>query len=187
LHGCPSEIGAAFNVSNNNLKNLVNGPKKIGGQYQVSDNDLTSLIGCASEIPGEFNVSSNKLSSLEHGPKIVCGSYYATDNDLVSVVGIPTMIDGSLHIEHNPLLTSLKGIRAVNEMFGKIYLGNNPITSHILGVFFIKGCRGIKIWKNGDLGRAVDIVNRHIQKGRTGLLPCQQELIEAGLADFAQI
>jgi hypothetical protein len=35
--------------------------------------------------------------------------------------------------------------------------------------------------------QAIDIVNFHIEKGRAGLLPCQKELIEAGLADFAQI
>jgi hypothetical protein len=61
------------------------------------------------------------------------------------------------------------------------------ITSHILGVFFIKGCKGINSNNKGYFGRAAEIVNTHISKGRAGLLPCTQELIEAGLVAFAQI
>jgi hypothetical protein len=56
-----------------------------------------------------------------------------------------------------------------------------------LGVFFIKGCAGILTTNTGRLIKAVIIVNSYIGKGRAGLLPCQKELIEAGLADFAQI
>jgi hypothetical protein len=72
-------------------------------------------------------------------------------------------------------------------MKGFIGTFNCPITSHILGVFFIKGCEGIKTNSAGAYGKAVEIVNRYILKGRAGLLPCTQELIEAGLSDFAQI
>jgi hypothetical protein len=71
-------------------------------------------------------------------------------------------------------------------MDGGVYLRQCFITSHILGVFFIKGCTGFKTW-NMNMDIAAEIINRHISKGRAGLLPCQKELIEAGLADFAQI
>jgi hypothetical protein len=72
-------------------------------------------------------------------------------------------------------------------MNGVLSIYGTDITSHILGVFFIKGCKRIMASDKCDFGKAAEIVNRHISKGRVGLLPCQQELIEAGLADFAQI
>jgi hypothetical protein len=46
---------------------------------------------------------------------------------------------------------------------------------------------GYRLLDEGDFGNTVGIVNRHISKGRAGLLPYQKELIEAGLADFEQI
>jgi hypothetical protein len=72
-------------------------------------------------------------------------------------------------------------------MNGIIDVNRCPITSHILGVFFIKGCRSIYTTDANSFGSAAKVVNSHITKGREGLLPCQKELIDAGLADFAQI
>jgi hypothetical protein len=74
-------------------------------------------------------------------------------------------------------------------MGGSIWLNNTAIESHILGIFFIKGCKGYSaFYKKGcKLYHATQIVNKHISKGRSGLLACTQELIEAGLSDFAQI
>jgi hypothetical protein len=54
-------------------------------------------------------------------------------------------------------------------------------------VFFIKGCIGILTNEPSTFVEAAEIVNKHIDKGRAGLFACTQELIEAGLADFAQI
>jgi hypothetical protein len=57
-----------------------------------------------------------------------------------------------------------------------------------LGVFFIKGCYGITSHDaDAKISKVCDIVHKHISKGRAGLLPCTQELIEAGFAAFAQI
>jgi hypothetical protein len=101
--------------------------------------------------------------------------------------GLPDKIVGYLFLFNNPL-SSLRGINKLKEMDGPINLERCPITSHILGVFLIKGCDSIYPgMATSAFGKAADIVNQHIGKGRAGLLICTHELIEAGLSDFAQI
>jgi hypothetical protein len=164
------------------------GEPNSNGAIRVFGKNLTSLEGCPEVVNGEFDVDHNSsLSSLIGGPKEV-GDYFSANHcGLTSLEGIPTRIGSSLYLNGNPL-TSLKGINQLKEMSGRIHIYGCPIISHILGVFFIKGCQGfdltitaVKLWNTAN------IVNKHISKGRAGLLPCTQELIEAGLHDFAQI
>jgi hypothetical protein len=157
------------------------------GNLHLSNQNLTALVNVPKIIPRRFGCSYNKkLQSLIGGPTNVGGRYSANDCALTSFNGIAVKIGGDLFLPNNPL-TSLQGINQLKEMKGLIYLDDCPITSHILGVFFIKGCSGIYAHTDTMFGQAAIIVNRHISKGRAGLLPCTQELIEAGLADFAQI
>jgi hypothetical protein len=157
------------------------------GNLNISGLRLISLDGCADHVFGSFDASDNKLHNLVGGPTIVDGDYRASLCRLKSLDGIPIKIGGYLSLGTN-LLASLQGINQLKEMNGFIHLDDCPITSHILGVFFIKGCRGINVFTEVvDFDKAINIVNKHIGKGRAGLLPCQKELIEAGLADFAQI
>jgi hypothetical protein len=156
------------------------------GFYQLSECGLTSLDGCPEMIDASFDVQSNSLQSLVGGPKEIKGYYNVSSNRITSLDGIPEKIGGSLDLSDNKL-TSLQGINKLKELGTSIVITSNPITSHILGVFFINGCTGLYSFSKDDLNRAVVIVNRHVSKGRAGLLPCQKELIEAGLADFAQI
>jgi hypothetical protein len=148
--------------------------------------DITSLAGCPEIVYGDFNIGNNALISLIGGPKEVEGIYSANNCELTSLDGLPGKIGGYLDLSDNGL-SSLKGINNVRGMKGWLFVDGCQITSHILGVFFIKGCMGISADENSDLWKAAEIVNQHIDKGRAGLLPCQRALIEAGLADFAQI
>jgi hypothetical protein len=162
----------------------------VNGDMTAINKNLTSLEGCPEVIVGGFNVDENQsLTSLLGGPREVSSYYSAERCGLTSLDGLPGKIGGFLSIDINPL-TSLQGINKLKEMVGNIFVSKCPIKSHILGVFFIKGCTGVNAFTSdgdGDLFTAAQIVNRYIGKGRAGLLPCQQELIEAGLVDFAQI
>jgi hypothetical protein len=157
------------------------------GNIWIIGTNLTSLEGCPEVVVGSFVIDDHRsLASLIGGPKEVGGFYAADRCGITCLEGIPVKIGRYFDIANNPL-TSLQGINNLKEMDGWMNLRHCPITSHILGVFFIKGCKGLKTGGNQVFGKAANIVNRHIDKGRSGLLPCQQELIEAGLAEFAQI
>jgi hypothetical protein len=158
------------------------------GSLLLSNLNITSLNGCPSTVPNNFSVDrNNNLTSLVGGPTVVGGYYSAEWCSLDSLTGIPNKIGGVLYLSNN-LLTSLRDIRNLKEMNGEICVGSCPITSHILGVFFIKGCTSIYAYDvNNEFGAAAEIVNCHIKQGKSGLLPCTKELIEAGLDSFAQI
>jgi hypothetical protein len=165
---------------------LVGGPSIVDGDYSARNCSILSLSGSPSIVGADFNMHNNKLKSLVGSPKKVGGCYNAMDNEITSLDGITHIIGSSLFLIGNPL-SSLSGINQVKQMCGGVYIHGTSVISHILGVFFIKGCQGLWVKGETSCSRAAVIVNRHISKGRAGLMPCQQELIEAGLADFAQI
>jgi hypothetical protein len=160
---------------------------RIDGTVDYYGKSLTSLIGTPEYVSGDFSIDHNPITSMTGGPKEVGGHYYCRKTNISSLTGAPLKIGGCLSLNNNPHLHSLEGINQIKTMNNWIMLHNTPITSHILGVFFIKGCKGISAIHDCPLGKAVEILNRHIGKGRAGLLACTNELIGAGLADFAQI
>ena len=82
----------------------------------------------------------------------------------------------------NNKLTNLKGIHKHLEYCkGVILFQQNPINSHILGLLKIKNLQGVVFTDNS----LTDIINKYLPEGN--LLGCQQELIDAGFEDFAQL
>ena len=153
-----------------------------GGIFDCSVNNLTSLEGAPSRVDGHFYCSDNNLTSLEGAPSHV-GSFYCSYNKLTSLEGAPSHVGGSFHCTHNKL-TSLKDVhKHIAEIKGALYASDNPIKSHVLGLLLIKGVTEVRL-KNKQVE---EILNRHFGKGRAGMLMAQEELIDAGLEEFAQL
>lgn len=60
---------------------------------------------------------------------------------------------------------------------------HNYITSHVLGLMLIDGLQRVALGNK----RVETILNSHLGKGRVGMLLVQEELIDAGLEEFAQL
>jgi hypothetical protein len=61
----------------------------VGGSFDCSENQLTSLQGAPREVGGAFNCSGNQLTSLEGAPREVGGDFYCRFNPkLTSLDGI---------------------------------------------------------------------------------------------------
>jgi hypothetical protein len=172
---------------NKNLTLLDGLPTIARGLCDVSRNRLTTLVNGPKIVYQGFNCNHNPLLvSLVGGP-VEVGRYYSADDcGLTSLDGLPRKIGTHLSLDFNPL-TSLQGVNKLKEMNGYICLNNCLISSHILGILLIKGCDGIITYDRGDFGKAVQIMDRYTTKGRSGLIQCQMDLIEAGLSEFAQI
>jgi len=101
------------------LKQLPLTFNEVGGFFDCSDNNLTTLMGCPKEIHLWFNYSFNNLTSLEHSPKIVEGSFYCGSNYYItSLEGLEnTYIDGNLDVSRCKNLYSLKGFPKKVESF----------------------------------------------------------------------
>jgi hypothetical protein len=64
-------VGGSFNCSVNNLTSLENAPKSVDGDFYSSGNELTSLVGAPKTVGEDFYCSYNLLTSLEGAPETV--------------------------------------------------------------------------------------------------------------------
>ena len=102
------KVNGNVDCSNNNLTSLEGCPQEVGGHFDCSVNKLTSLEGSPTEVGGNFNCEHNQLISLEGSPKEIGGSLNCSYNKLTSLKGCPSKIGRSLNCSYNKL-TSLKG------------------------------------------------------------------------------
>jgi hypothetical protein len=154
-----------------------------GGDFYCSTNGLTSLEGVPSHVDGGFYCDSDKLTSLEGAPSHVGGDFSCSNNKLTSLAGAPSHVGCSFYCAFNKL-TSLKDVhKHITEIKGKFYAFKNPINSHVLGLLLIRGVTEVRL----DNKQVEEILNRHLGKGRVGMLMAQEDLIEAGLEEFAQL
>lgn len=131
-----------------------------------------------------FDADRKGLSSLEGAPAHIRGSLYCSGNELTSLEGVPARIDGYFHCTNNKL-TSLKDIHLQIKHIGRgVYFERNSIKSHVLGLLLIDGIKMARI----GYSKVDDILNRHIpSKGMESVLEAQDELILAGLEEYAQL
>lgn len=163
-------------------KQIYNRPWYKG--FRVVGIGLTSLEGSPKVIEGTFDCSDNSIKNLVGGPTTVHGYFNAFLNSLTSLEGAPRSVGKGVDISHNPL----KSLKDVHKHFpiinGQFNLNMCPLKSHVLGLLLIQGLSYITI-KNLPLVER--ILNNHIHKGRAGLIDCQNELIDAGFEEYAQI
>jgi len=66
-------------------------PLKFGhirGDFDCSENNLTTLWGAPHTIDGDFWCYENLLTNLQGGPEIVGGNYWCNTNELTSLEGV---------------------------------------------------------------------------------------------------
>ena len=59
---------------------------EVGGDFNCSYNQLTTLEGSPREVGGNFNCSYNQLTTLEGSPMEVGGNFYCNNNKLPQVI-----------------------------------------------------------------------------------------------------
>jgi len=198
-----------------NVTSLKNFPRMFSfNSYLICmDQELKDLTGGPAKFTGNYyNVRNNKISSWKGAPdKLPNGGMNISNNLLTDFVGAPKEFGKELRISGNKF-TSLKDIhKHIHRINSSIWIGGNPIKSNILGLLLIEGLTSVAIddsWVKGryntpllkkdevkyhnsqDLIDAVAIINKYVgpknNKGKISVLEAQNELIEAGLEDFAE-
>lgn len=172
LTGCPSDITGTFNASYNILQDLKNGPRRVGGDYYVSYNpDLKSLDGMAEIAAGTVNLSSTRISEedFKYLPKKMKALRFSNCENIKSI--------SSLH-------------KYVEEIEQAIGLTSVNISGGLLGLLKIKGLSAVQYgFSSGDpLDRALTIVDKYLPvKSAEDIMDCQDELIDAGLKEYAKL
>lgn len=153
--------------------------------FDCSDKGMTSLEGASRSYSGGFYCFSNHLKSLKGGPEKVNGTFDCCDNQITSLEFAPSYIKNDFYFIDNQL-TNLHNIhKFIKHIGGEANFLNNPIKSHVLGLLLIEGITFINLGSHGPKGIVEKIMNKHLDE--RDVFACQEELIEAGLDDFAQL
>ena len=146
-------------------------------------NSILSVMGKQPEhIDGHFSCSDKKITSLEGAPSSVGFYFNCSYNNLASLEGAPSSIGGNLSCFNNKL-TSLHNIhKQIKHIGGIATFNDNPIISHVLGLLLIDGLKEVFL----DNKKVHVIINKHLN-GDRDVFACQEELIENGFEDFAQL
>ena len=213
LKGMPQEDISTLFCANCNLTSLEGAPLKIDGSFECSSNkNLTSLKGAPQEgvenldckkcnlhtlegvpkkINGNFNCSNNKnLTSLKGMPQEGVANLECSSCKLTSLEGAPKKINGNLICTNNPI-TSLKDIHKIIEEIKNFMIVPSSIESNILGVLKIKNLQNFNFFgKDGKYKKneISNIINKYLPNPNASqILDCQNELIEAGFEEYAEL
>ena len=115
-----------FNCSNNRLTSLNGAPQTIGSGFYCGANSLTSLEGAPKPVNGDFACGNNQLTSLEGAPKTVGGSFFCYSNQLTSLTGAPKTVNAVFSCSDNQLTSLIGAPQIVGRSF---YCDNNQLTS----------------------------------------------------------
>lgn len=95
-------IEGNFNIKNNNITSLKNSPKKVYGNFNCSYNNLISLEGCPDLVLESFDASHNFIIKI--GKKLNVGFHINLNHNLLeSLDNMPDYVDGTLSLTHNKL------------------------------------------------------------------------------------
>jgi hypothetical protein len=136
------------------------------GDFCYINEQLTSLEGCPKVVNGYFSCYKNNLQSLQYCPQIVKGDFICSDNKLPSLQNIH---------------------KYCKQVDGTLWATINPIKSHVLGVMLIENIKLVDFTMyNIELLSIEQIINTHLKTDRDVFL-CQDNLIKAGFAEYAQL
>lgn len=104
------------------LTNMVKLPLNfnvVEGDFDISNNELTSLEGSPKKVTGSFLAHKNELTSLKGGPKEVGGSFIVLHNNITSLQNAPTLVKEDFICSHNPL----RDLDGLNTVLGYVFTG----------------------------------------------------------------
>lgn len=166
----PSKIMGNFIIPQNRLRNFVGGPVFVleSFLFRGASNTLVSLEGAPKVVGEHFSCAAGKLTSLEHAPERVGGNFNCSMHSIMSFKNVH------------------KQIKSIGGFFN---ICGNPVTSHVLGFLLIENLQEVKTSAHMNMDKVGAILNKYLPntKGMEAVLDCQEELIDAGFEDYAQL
>ena len=192
LEGCPTKIDGNFECWYNlELTSLKGMPQEGVKSFHIRDCSLTSLEGAPQKINGDFNCAGNyTLTSLKGMPQEGVNNVYINKCELESLEGIAPHIKGSITLDANKRITSLKHIYRHLKSCREMRIGAE-VESNILGVLKIKNLEKLSIVDERHFEAKEDIsniINKYLPNPTSDqIIDCQNELIEAGFEEYAEL
>lgn len=99
-----NRVSGQFNCSNNKLTTLKGAPNFIGRSFDCSNNNLCSLKYVPKKVGGDFLCFENSLKSLNGIQKIIYAGLFCFDNKLKTLEGGPVEVYNDFNVEYNNLV-----------------------------------------------------------------------------------
>ncbi|MGI0076581.1 MAG: hypothetical protein ACREAU_04140 [Nitrosopumilaceae archaeon] len=175
-----------FLGSGSRITSLEGSPEEVTGDFICSLSGITSLKGAPKRVGRGFMCLNTNIKSLEGAPYYVGGYFDCSETNITSLEGAPSYV-GSYFACHDTKITSFHNIHKQIKHIGGILTIDSAVKSHIMGLMLIKNLKiEISGVKNKQLKQAIAIMNKHLA-GRRNIHDCQEELIEAGLSEYAKL
>jgi len=163
-----------------------------GNSLLITNHELIWYKGKKCVLPvnfrsckSDFTVSATDMLSLKGVPRSIGGAFKLMTPNITSVEYLPEEAD-DIYL-HTSGIVELKGIEKwVKNTYGLFV----PIdVKGLLSLVKIKNLNLIKTWSNApdDLKRACKIVTKYCEANTHDVFACQEELIDAGLKDYAEL
>jgi hypothetical protein len=176
-----------FNCGFRLLTSLEGCPKVVNGDFNCFGNILQSLQYCPQSVEGDFNCFGNILQSLQYCPQVVKGNFYCSYNNLQSLQYCPQVVKGNFFCYSNNLWSLQNIDKYCKQIDGKLWAYKTPIKSHVLGVMLIENIESVKLSIICSKLQTIEqIINTHLNTDRDVFI-CQDNLIKAGFAEYAQL
>ena len=192
LRGAPPTAQHSFTACNLGLTSLEGSPEIIGDDFEVSGNRIASLKGAPVQIYHAAYFSSNKIRSLKGCPTLVKNTLALNDNEIEDVTDGERISVGKHLFLSNNKIKSLVGIsNSFERINGFLKISGNPIEEGGVELLLIPGLTDVDFTdsKSGldDFRQLEIILNKYLKqkKGDSVIYDAQQELIDAGLEEFA--
>jgi hypothetical protein len=159
------------------------------GNFEAFWISLTSLQGSPKKVSGNFKVFHNQLKSLKYGPEYVEEEYDCSDNYIESLKD-----SGIMNCTRfNCVTNAIKSLEGIGKYYLKecliIDMAGNPVERNILGLVNVKHLTKISYaspYSTESHTGAFNIARKHIN-GDRDILEFQEELIQAGLKEYAKL
>ena len=149
---------------------------------------LTSLEGSPKQFV-DFYCNMNHITSLVGGPEIITETMNCQRNKLTDLIGAPRSCKDFYATVNNPI-SHLRGVgKDYLQECENIYITTEKITSHVLGLLRVKNLDFIyafTIANKDDNPKWLAIIDVHLRNGKD-IMDCQEELIQAGLKEYAKL
>lgn len=198
-------------IVNQDIRSLadLNLPKRVKHLTVQSNSYLDDLSGGPEEVSGSVYLYKVWLKNLKGCPK-TRDVYLSDMHDLESLEGLPPEVE-TLRISSCPKLKTLEHLpptlKSLNiygldldtlEGFGtkfakkidKLTVYEFSTKSHALALQLVSNKSTSFRWSRdakGDSLKTGNIIEKHIHKGKAGLIDCQHDLIEDGLDGQAKV
>lgn len=138
--------------------------------------DMSVDVAGNVDLSRDFNLTTLPFKFAHiRGFLSVCHTNIATFDNFPEVIGTHLTITESK-------ITSMHNIHKHVKIMGDTLYAHG-VTSSVLGVFMIKGVTRLVI----DRVNVHMIVDKHMQDDQLDIFTCQQELLDAGLVEYAKL